>query len=181
MADLVTSLTEDATGYTKPAPKRRRQTIWTPHGELTPRQLARQARSLAERWYQALRAWDTRISSEVLSSNLAPPNGSGGNMRVVGVGNYGLAGATITYSHVHTPLGWISENALAATLRQHDGQLLDRIRAGQGLSTLLHASGRGWAGEQARNYARTALSVAASLGDPEALTCLQALTNAEES
>ncbi|MBB5375440.1 hypothetical protein HNQ07_000884 [Deinococcus metalli] len=47
-------------------------------------------------------------------------------------------------------MGWLSEQAGAQTLRQHDSALFDRFRAGQELARLSHPTGCGWNGALGR-------------------------------
>ncbi|WP_345467906.1 hypothetical protein [Deinococcus carri] len=143
------------------------------------RQQQREARVHAEAWYQALREWGTvNERGEYLSG--AGPRRSSGRMQVVGIGSYGgPPGGFITYSRLHTPLGWVSESNVTALCNADP--LLSEVRRGAGLATLMHASGRGWAGERARAYARAVLRLAAVLGDPRAGECLQHLVFAEDS
>ncbi|QLG11016.1 hypothetical protein HLB42_09700 [Deinococcus sp. D7000] len=141
------------------------------------RQAQRDARAYAELWWQALRDWDTRSDGGDLVIGSGQRSPSAGRMQVVGVGNWGGAPTgTVWYTKLHTPMGWISESAVALAVSGP----LERVRAGGGLATLIHASGRGWAGGPARTAGAAVLALAVSLGDQTALTHLPHLPNAED-
>lgn len=150
-----------------PAPKPTRwRTLRTPDGfRPSPRQQQRAARSHAERWYQAVREWQTSTSSELVPRTT---RSSGAGRMVAIVGNYGRGQATLTFSKVYTPLGWLSESAVAQAISRAGG-LLERVREGKGLSSLIDERG-GWHPQKGRalEYARAALALAVELGDTAA-------------
>lgn len=169
------------------APERRTaprvwRTLQTPEGTVpNARTLAREARAHAEAWYQALREWETHTKGGDLVYGTGPRNPKTGRMQVVGVGSYGGPPvAALSYTTVRTPLGWLSESSVAQAMSRSGEELLEPIRRGAGLATLIHASGRGWAGEQARAYGRAVLRLAAGLGDSPAAFHLSQLQNEEK-
>ena len=143
------------------------RTLRTPEGQRpSSRQQQRDARNRAEAWYQAIRGWETRTTSELVPRT-SLGSGGAGRMTVI-VGNYGRGQATLTYRRVYTPLGWLSESAVGAAISRQGGYL-DRVRQGQGLSSLIHSNGRGWNGPDAKAYALEVLALAAELGDQQAI------------
>lgn len=151
-----------------PTPTRWR-TLRTPEGlRPSPRQAQRDARQYAEAWLQALRDWHVRgrteyISSRNLHSNRPPADGP----RVVGQYTSGGSQAALSYREMSTPIGWVAESAI--TRACNESPHLGRIRAGGGLGSLIHSSGQGWNGEEARAYAVALLELAAHLGDERAI------------
>lgn len=144
------------------------------HARWNNRQQQREVRDYAEAWLQALRAWETKQRSELVSNRSTA--GGGGNMRFI-VGQYTRGGSSIaalTFSEVHTPLGWVSEVAVARLCGADP--LLERLRCGGGLATLCQ-SGGGWHQhrQQAQAYALAVLGMAQELGDERAKTALEAL------
>lgn len=166
-----TSDTPDSGPALSPTPERRPvpwRTLRTPEGTRpSPRQQMRDARNWAEAWYQAIREWKTRTSAEVVPRTHLGSGGAG-RMTVI-VGNYGRGQATLQFSHVWTPLGWLSESAVAQAVSRQGG--LDRVRAGTSLSSLIDPCG-GWHQEKMRalTYAVAVLAVASDLGDDDANT-----------
>lgn len=143
------------------------RTLRTPEGQRpSSRQQQRDARNRAEAWYQAIRGWETRTTSELVPRT-SLGSGGAGRMTVI-VGNYGRGQATLTYRRVYTPLGWLSESAVGAAISRQGGYL-ERVRQGQGLSSLIHSNGRGWNGPDAKAYALEVLALAAELGDQQAI------------
>ena len=136
------------------------------------REQVRAARAYAEQWYQALREW------RVDSYDVPMPAGSGrgGVAVLLTSGTPGM----ITCTYLQTPLGrevgevqagrTISLWAMSTIPAQRDaGHLLERLRAGQGLASLVDERG-GWASprERALAYAVAVLTLAVTLGDEEA-------------
>lgn len=146
------------------------------------RQQQRDARAHAEVWYQALRAWETSETDKV-KVHYGPAKAS--TMRVVGIGNYSTSGTGQGGSFwagvemVHLPNGLHRSNLVGGMCSADP--LLSELHRGAGLATLMHASGRGWAGARARAYARAVLGLAVALGDEQARTHAQALAHAEET
>ncbi|WP_295814493.1 hypothetical protein [uncultured Deinococcus sp.] len=147
------------------------------------REQVRAARAYAERWYQALRAW--RLDSYDVP--MAAGSGRGGTAVLLTSGTPGL----MTCTYLQTPLGrevgeaqagrTISAWALSTIPAQREaGQLLERLRAGQGPETLLRESGAFvHPVERARAYAVAVLMLAVTLGDREAESALWALKMVE--
>lgn len=137
----------------------------------------REARAYAELWWQALREWDAQSGMEVVSSrNLYSTRPPSQNPTV---GQY-TSGGSITelrFRVLHTPIGLVSESRVAALCNADP--LLEEVRRGKGLATLIHASGRGWAGKRAREYGAAVLGLARDLGDAKAAEVLT-LVFAEE-
>lgn len=132
------------------------------------REQQREARNRAEEWLQALREWETANRAELVPRTAL---GSGGAGRMVAiVGNYGKGRAMLPITEIRTPLGWVSESRVVALCNQDE--LLGRIRSGAGLSSLIHGSGQGWAGSEARAYATALLGMATELGDERAARLL---------
>lgn len=136
------------------------------------REQVRAARAYAERWYQALREW--RVDSYDVP--MAAGSGRGGTAVLLTSGTPGM----ITCTYLQTPLGrevgevqagrTISLWAMSSIPAQREvGQLLERLRAGQGLASLVDERG-GWASprERALAYAVAVLTLAVTLGDREA-------------
>ncbi len=149
----------------------RRRPDGAAQAEVSSRQLQRDARALAEAWLQALRAWHVHQATRVISSRTA--SGGGGNMRFL-VGQYtsgsGSVSAGLSVRELSTPVGWVAESAVVR--RCAADPLLSEVQEGRGLATLIHASGRGWAGQRAREYAAVLLALAHSLGDSKATEVL---------
>lgn len=140
------------------------RTLRTPDG-LRPsaRQQQREARMYAEQWYQALREWITVTRSDLVTGD--GPRRSSGRQMVPVVGNWGGSPwSSVTYTLIETPMGRVSQSAVARLCSADEW--LSEVQKGEGLATLIHASGRGWAGQRAREYGRAALQLAAALGDP---------------
>lgn len=130
----------------------------------------RQARAYAEAWWQALREWDARAGAELVSSrNLYSTRPPSQNSTV---GQYASGGSStvLTFRVLRTPLGLVSESRVAALCNADP--LLEEVRRGAGLATLIHASGRGWAGQRARQYGAAVLGLARDLGDTQAAEIL---------
>ncbi|MFC6591691.1 hypothetical protein ACFP81_06475 [Deinococcus lacus] len=128
------------------------------------RQQQREAREYAERWWQAIRAWETRRREELVPRTAL---GSGGAGRMVAiVGNYGRGQATLGFTEVKTPIGWLSEAALGRAITESGCGALERARRGTGLGSLLRDTGRWVTG--GADAGRAVLEIAASLGDERA-------------
>lgn len=90
------------------------------------------------------------------------------------VGNWSSTPAgALHYTQVNTPMGWISETALA--LACNASEVLNRLREGGGRATLMHSNGRGWDGKEALGYGVQVLGLAARLGDQTAIHHLELL------
>lgn len=129
------------------------------------------ARQYAEGWWQALRAWEVASRQEPI-----PPVGRKGQR--VGTSTLGYQqgpNGWIIYRSVSTPIGWISESALARALSE-SGDHLEKLRRGTAAQSLCRAEG-GWEAPKARfvGYAVQVLELAVSLGDKEALKHLEAI------
>lgn len=197
MADLLAGLLAGGTSPSAPAPEKpqaaeqegegasplpvvseaaqrpvRRRPDGAAQAEVSSRQLQRDARALAEAWLQALREWDVHQTTRVISSRTAS-GGGGGNMRFM-VGQYtsgsGSVSAGLSVRELSTPVGWVAESAVVR--RCAADPLLSEVQEGRGLATLIHASGRGWAGQRAREYAAVLLALAHNLGDTKATEVL---------
>ncbi|MFT2719723.1 hypothetical protein ACMT4L_06915 [Deinococcus sp. A31D244] len=147
------------------------------------RQQQRDARAHAERIYQAVRAWETSSNAGELVPSGGPRTGKTSRMQVVGIGQYGGPPCAVLFiSRLHLPHGSVSERA-AAEICNAD-PLLERVRAGGGLATLVQE--RGWHQHRADAlaYAKAVLRLAAILGDSradEALSIIHALDPANKS
>ena len=122
----------------------------------------REARYYAEAWWQAIRAWQTKEVRELVPRTKV---GSGGAGRMTPiVGNYSRGQAYLTYTEVRTPMGLVSESALARAISESGCPALERARKGSGLRSLLRQDGYRWAdgGDEA---AEQILRVAQLLGD----------------
>lgn len=153
----------------RPARERRRYETPTRqvHREWGKREQQREARARAEEWWQALRRWQVRDGGMLVISGGGPKGGAKRQMTPV-VGNWAeKPWGHCLYTEIHTPLGWISERAVARLCSADP--LLSRVRGGGGLATLCDERG-GWNrnGEQARAYARAVLTLADQLGDERA-------------
>lgn len=138
-----------------------------------PRRRAAEARAYAEEWYQALREWHLlERRAELVPS--PTPQRRGGRMRVVGCGGIPAPEAWIHGHLMRTPIGEVSERAVARLCEGNEH--LERLRAGRGLVSLCREEG-GWNRERdaALAYARAVLTLAAALGDERAAKVLPAL------
>ncbi len=147
------------------------------------RQQQRDARAYAERWYQALRAWEVivppivipRIRYGTFYVDNATTMGEGGPDRPTGLS---LPCGVLREGEVARIITRWAQSTIPAQ-REH-GLLLERIRQGDSMATLLHHSGRGWA-EGAKAYAEAVLNLGVLLSDPVAEVHLQALVFARVS
>ena len=129
------------------------------------------ARDYAEAWWQALRAWEVKTFSDlVFPDGGSHTSGSYFEPVTMGRSSSGSMTGGVLYTHILTPMGWVSESRLGKLLEEHG---LGRLRAGAGLSSLIHPNGRGWRDENAPAYAAAVLQVAAELGDDRARAALQ--------
>jgi hypothetical protein len=145
---------------------------------ISARQQMQSARAHAEAWYQALRDPQYQLRSDLVSPERH--GGGGGRMVPVAMGSSSSMGSSILYTQIHTPLGWLSERAVSEAMRKAADPMLEPIKRGMGLGSLIHHSGRGWAGDQAKAYAHAVLTVAVALGDPAALAHISQLSNARD-
>lgn len=130
------------------------------------------ARDYAEAWWQAVRAWEVKTFSDlVFPDGGSHTSGSYFEPVTMGRSSSGNMMGGVLYTHVRTPLGWVSESHLGRLLGEHDE--LVRLRTGAGLASLIHPNGRGWNNENALAYAAAVLRVAAELGDDRARAALQ--------
>lgn len=136
------------------------------------REMLRAARLHAEQWYQALKVWDVFESQKVFISQ-----GIQRHTRAIAgtVGRGWQSGGHEGVSLLKTPIGGLEEAKVGAQITWLRDELLERIRAGGGLASLLDPRG-GWSRRRALavKYALAVLSLAALLGDPWAL-CNRAL------
>lgn len=157
-----------------------RETVTQALGSI--RQQQRDARAYAERWYQALRAWETSETDKV-KVFWGPARAS--TMRVVGIGSYSTSGTSQGGSGwagvemVHLPNGQQRSNLVGGMCSADP--LLSEIHRGAGLASLLHHTGRGWAypSDRAQAYAAAVLGLAVALGDQQARVHAQALAFAQ--
>lgn len=158
----------------EPQTPKRWRTLRTPDGQRpSPRQAQRDARQYAEAWYRAVRDWERRTNGGMLVIGGGGKHGSKRQMTPV-VGNWGGAPYGVHhYAEISTPMGWVSEAAIAH--RCNMDPLLGRLRAGGGLGSLIHGSGTGWNGQEAQAYAVAVLALAVSLGDTRAIDHLNLL------
>ncbi|GGM39733.1 hypothetical protein GCM10008956_15250 [Deinococcus arenae] len=150
------------------------------------RQQQRDARAYAERWYQALRAWEVIVPPIVIPRlrygtfcvDNATTMGEGGPDRPTGLS---LPCGVLREGEVARLITRWAQSTIPAQ-REH-GLLLERIRQGESMAMLLHHSGRGWAEprERAMAYAEAVLRLAVILGDPEAEVHVQALAFARQA
>jgi hypothetical protein len=90
------------------------------------------------------------------------------------VGNWSSTPAgVLEYTKVRTPMGWISETALA--LGCNASETLSRTRVGTGMASLIRVTGQGWNGKEAFGYAVIVLRMASQLGDQTAAHHLELL------
>lgn len=169
----------------EPQSPKRWRTLRTPDGlRPSPRQAQRDARQYAEAWYQALREW------KQASYEVPAPTGSGRSGAVLLTsGTPGM----ITCYYLVTPLGRTVTATEAGRListweassipaQRQVGVLLNRVRMGGGLASLLDERG-GWNRNtaDARAYAVAALSLAVALGDVNADGVLKSLKTCYDS
>lgn len=124
----------------------------------------RRARQFAERYYQALRAWETR-PGDVIEIPRSKSQ-SDGRMRPV-VGNWSSRPLEVRYQQVVMPGRHVEEGTLALLVNIND--TLSDIREGRTLATLVDPRG-GWYRDKARAVAlaREVLVMAFNLGDRRA-------------
>lgn len=164
-----------------PQPAQRRRVHHKPSsrevvaGITSQRQQMRDARAWAEQWYQALREWDWKTYGELVPRDLSAKAPSTRQMTPV-VGNWSAGDVMLKTVEVITPMGWVSESALARHCNADT--LLETVRRGAGLTSLVDERG-GWTSprERAMAYAVSVLKLAAFLGDPKAVTYLSYLLN----
>lgn len=144
----------------------RRRPDGAAQAEVSSRQQQRDARAYAESWWRAIREWETFTGGGLLVIGERSRSGSGRQMVPV-VGNWsGTPAAVLEYTKVRTPMGWISETALA--LACNASEVLSKLRDGGGMGSLIHSSGQGWNGKEALGHGVLVLRVAARLGDQTA-------------
>ena len=148
------------------------------------RELARDTRNYAEAWYQAIRNWKED------TYEVPAPAGSGrGGAVLLTSGTPGM----ITCAHLITPLGRLvtateagriitTWAASAIPVQRDQGRLLERLRQGHGLASLLDERG-GWNRNtsSARAYAAAVLNLAVILGDINAEVALESLKTCYDS
>lgn len=141
--------------------------------EVSSRQQQRDARVYAASWWRAIREWETRLSGGLLVVGERSRSGTGRQMVPV-VGNWSSTpSGALRYTQVSTPMGWISETALA--LACNANETLGRTRAGTGMASLIRVTGQGWNGKEAFGYAVIVLGMATQLGDQTAAHHLELL------
>lgn len=146
-------------------PARERRRFETPtrqvHREWGKREQERERRDLAEQWWQALRRWELK-PGETITAYYGNPKPSG--MQLVGIALGSSAGNSYQtqVEMVVLPCG-LREAKLVGQLCAANPHLAELYR-GAGLATLIHSSGRGWAGQRARECGAAVLQLADSLG-----------------
>lgn len=146
-------------------PARERRRFETPtrqvHREWGKREQQREARALAEEWWQALRRWELKPGEEI-TAYYGNPKPSG--MRLVGIAMGSAVGNSYTTNveMVALPCG-LREASKVGQLCAANPHLAELYR-GAGLATLLHSNGRGWASQRARECGQAVLALASALG-----------------
>ncbi|MVN88786.1 hypothetical protein GO986_18770 [Deinococcus sp. HMF7620] len=141
-------------------------------------------RTYAEELLQALRAWQTH-TVDLGPLHVGSPRTA--RFQVIGIGGCsahghgGLRRTQVEYIQMPGPRQYTTGEVVSVIQRlgvnkAHASQaaLLERIRAGQGPSTLLRENGNGWAAPTSwsKGYAQALFLLAIQLGDPEADCCL---------
>lgn len=132
------------------------------------------ARDYAEEWWQAIRCWEIRTFSDlVFPDSGSHTSGAYFEPITMGRSSNGNMCGDVLYTHVLTPIGWVSENTLGKELGHYPE--LERLHHGGGLASLIHPNGRGWNNENAPAYAGAVLKLAVGLGDEIAAAHLAVL------